>query len=44
MKTLRYTIVSLAIALFIAGCASGSGVHNFDTYESANSEQLNYGK
>ena len=44
MKTLRYLIASFAIALFVAGCASGSGVHNFDTYESENTEQLNFGK
>jgi len=44
MKTLKYTLASLTIALFVAGCASGSGVHNFDTYEKANQEQLNYGK
>lgn len=31
MKSLRITLISLALALFIAGCAGGTGASNFDT-------------
>lgn len=31
MKTLKYIIAALAIAVAIAGCAGGSGTSNFDT-------------
>lgn len=34
MKKVKYIIVSLALALFIAGCAGSSGMSNLDHFDS----------
>jgi len=30
MKSLKIVLASIVLALFVAGCASGSGMSNFD--------------
>lgn len=40
MKTLKYLAFTLAVAFALAGCASGSGVHNFDSFEDSTQVEI----
>ena len=40
MKTLKYIAFTLAVAFAFAGCASGSGTHNFDTFEDSTQHEI----
>jgi len=40
MKTIKYLLISLAIAFAIAGCAGGSGGANLDAYDKGQMHEI----